>query len=61
MFDHLPDTANGSQPRRFICVHNSESKIRLQKSVHHNAVTKLKNLERQNGPGEENERKGKEW
>lgn len=63
MFDDFSDAAYVSDSGNGVGVDYAEAEIRLEESVHHDAVTKFEDLEREDGAGEEDqgERKQREF
>lgn len=55
MFDDFTDAANVGDSGSGVGVDYAEAEIGLEESVHHDAVTKLEDLERKDGAGEENQ------
>lgn len=60
MLHDLPDAPHIGGTRSGVGVDNAEPEIRLQESMHHHPIPELKDLQREDGPGEQNQGKRKE-
>lgn len=55
MFDDLADAADVGGAGDGVGVNDAKAEVGVEERVHHNAVTELENLEREDSAGEENQ------
>lgn len=57
MLDDFSDASDVGGSGGAVGVNNAETEVSLEKGMHHNTVSELEDLERENSTGEENQRK----